>query len=432
MKTLIICSVIFFFVYKGLGQKISLLTNPSDYTQLEHENEYLIMEEIRQSWDLNFDLWVNSWKSTYTYDENGNMTKELVQEWIDDQWIDDRITTYTYDENGRETEHISQYWKDEQWNKDGKEKFIYGENRIEQITLFWRKHAWIDDLKFTSTYNEDGNVTEYLSQYWDVAQWSNDQKITNTYDYKGKMTESLSQTWDRFDLWVNDWKTIYTYEESENGYLIMEDFYNMWDSASWINWKKYTYTYDENGNRIEELRQGYYDEYWINWSKYIYNYDENGYRIEFLNQDWASDQWINDWKWTYTYDEYGNRTEILLQGWPTEQWINCCKWIFIYEPLSSIQENIRGTRINIFTLSQNYPNPFNPSTIIEFTLPKSEFVALKVYNILGEEVATLVSDKLQAGDHTYNFEGSTLASGVYLYRIEAGEYNKVKKMILLK
>ena len=87
---------------------------------------------------------------------------------------------------------------------------------------------------------------------------------------------------------------------------------------------------------------------------------------------------------------------------------------------------------SVFRLHQNYPNPFNPSTTIEFTLPKSEFTTLKVYNILGGEVATLVQDKLQAGNHTCQFDGSHLASGVYLYRTEAGEYIDVRKMILLR
>ncbi len=87
---------------------------------------------------------------------------------------------------------------------------------------------------------------------------------------------------------------------------------------------------------------------------------------------------------------------------------------------------------NDFTILQNYPNPFNPSTFIHFTLPKSEFVTLKIYNILGEEVASLVNDKLRAGNHTYPFDGGDLASGVYMYRIEAGEFQDVKKMILLR
>ena len=85
-----------------------------------------------------------------------------------------------------------------------------------------------------------------------------------------------------------------------------------------------------------------------------------------------------------------------------------------------------------FTLSQNYPNPFNPSTAIEFTLPKSELVELKVYNILGKEVSTLVSNKLNLGNHTYQFDGKNLSSGIYYYQLVAGDYREVKKMILLR
>jgi hypothetical protein len=101
-------------------------------------------------------------------------------------------------------------------------------------------------------------------------------------------------------------------------------------------------------------------------------------------------------------------------------------------PLSSEDSNSYHELLNIFELSQNYPNPFNPSTTMEFTLPKSEFVTLKVYNVLGEEIKTLVNNKLQAGNHTYEFDGSNLASGVYLYRIEAGEFQQVRKMVLIK
>jgi len=87
---------------------------------------------------------------------------------------------------------------------------------------------------------------------------------------------------------------------------------------------------------------------------------------------------------------------------------------------------------NKISLSQNYPNPFNPSTAIEFTMPHSEFTTLKVLNILGKEVSTLVSKKLNPGNHTYQFEGKNLASGVYYYQLVAGEYREVKKMILLR
>jgi hypothetical protein len=85
-----------------------------------------------------------------------------------------------------------------------------------------------------------------------------------------------------------------------------------------------------------------------------------------------------------------------------------------------------------YFLKQNYPNPFNPTTNIEFSIPKSEFVTLKVYNILGEEVARLVSQRLTAGKYKYDWDASKMASGVYLYRIQAGNYVETKKMVLLR
>jgi len=85
-----------------------------------------------------------------------------------------------------------------------------------------------------------------------------------------------------------------------------------------------------------------------------------------------------------------------------------------------------------FTLEQNYPNPFNPSTSIEYTIPKSGLVTLKVYDVLGREVATLVNGQNESGKHTVEFDASNLNSGVYFYKIESGNFFATKKMILVK
>ena len=87
---------------------------------------------------------------------------------------------------------------------------------------------------------------------------------------------------------------------------------------------------------------------------------------------------------------------------------------------------------HMFSLRQNYPNPFNPSTAIEFALPKSAFVTLKVYNLLGEEVATLIAEQRSAGIHNWNWDARGLASGVYLYRLGARNFVQTKKFILLR
>ncbi|MBN1396766.1 MAG: T9SS type A sorting domain-containing protein [Bacteroidetes bacterium] len=87
---------------------------------------------------------------------------------------------------------------------------------------------------------------------------------------------------------------------------------------------------------------------------------------------------------------------------------------------------------NAFVLEQNYPNPFNPSTKINYSVPNSGYVTLKVFNILGQEIATLFSGQLNTGNYAATFDGSKFAGGVYFYRLEAGETSITKKLILLK
>jgi len=87
---------------------------------------------------------------------------------------------------------------------------------------------------------------------------------------------------------------------------------------------------------------------------------------------------------------------------------------------------------HVYSLSQNYPNPFNPSTVINFSLEKPSNVTLSIYNVLGQKVASVVNSFMQAGSYTYQFDASKLASGVYIYRIEAGTFVSAKKMILMK
>jgi len=89
---------------------------------------------------------------------------------------------------------------------------------------------------------------------------------------------------------------------------------------------------------------------------------------------------------------------------------------------TSVKETVKNNRIITFNLLQNYPNPFNPITTIEFTLSKHDYVSLKIYNILGKKVATLVSGKLNPGKHIYRFNASHLASGLYYYQLVAGDY----------
>ena len=85
-----------------------------------------------------------------------------------------------------------------------------------------------------------------------------------------------------------------------------------------------------------------------------------------------------------------------------------------------------------FTLNQNYPNPFNPSTILSYTLKADAKVKLTVYNLVGQSVAVVVDDYQSEGYHEYSFDASDLPAGVYLYKLQVGDFSSVKRMTLVK
>ena len=99
---------------------------------------------------------------------------------------------------------------------------------------------------------------------------------------------------------------------------------------------------------------------------------------------------------------------------------------------TDVQEESQTGAPDDFALHQNYPNPFNPSTTIKFSLPHSNYVSLKVFNMLGEVVATLVDEELNVGTYTTQWNASSVASGIYFYRLQAGEFAATKKLLLLK
>ena len=105
--------------------------------------------------------------------------------------------------------------------------------------------------------------------------------------------------------------------------------------------------------------------------------------------------------------------------------------------LTDIEDDNPNTLPSGYGLEQNYPNPFNPSTSIEFSLPSKSHVKLEVYNLLGRKIASIADRFFESGTHTVNwdgknFSGEQAASGIYFYRMEAGQFDLTRKMILLK
>jgi len=142
----------------------------------------------------------------------------------------------------------------------------------------------------------------------------------------------------------------------------------------------------------------------------------SGNKIVFLSYDPLSLNSAPDYTW-YGYTNENTPYQTL-------------SWFDI--PVGVEKENEKKTIPAEFSLSQNYPNPFNPATTIRFTIPKLQFTILKVYDILGREVATLVNEEKPPGVYEVKFDGSDFVSGVYFYQLKAGSFIQTKKMLIVK
>jgi plastocyanin len=134
------------------------------------------------------------------------------------------------------------------------------------------------------------------------------------------------------------------------------------------------------------------------------------------------------WEYSHIFTTAGNNPYYCaLHGGPGGQGMSGV--IIVENPVGVPVDELIADK---FELQQNYPNPFNPTTSISFSIPSSAFTSLKVYDIIGNEVATLVNEEKTAGNYEVRFNASSLTSGTYFYKLSAGSFTEVKKMILLK
>jgi hypothetical protein len=114
----------------------------------------------------------------------------------------------------------------------------------------------------------------------------------------------------------------------------------------------------------------------------------------------------------------------------TPDWLTGNGWVWVYDPLTDVEHEF--TPPTEFALEQNFPNPFNPSTKIKYSIPQTSNVVIKVFDIIGNEIETLVNEEKPAGTYELTWYAENLPSGVYFYQLKAGDYVNTKKMILLK
>jgi hypothetical protein len=233
-----------------------------------------------------------------------------------------------------------------------------------------------------------------------------------------------------------------------NGWEIANLFQN-WSNGQWVNSDTGTTTYDAQGREISNRQEQWSSDQWVNYDSTTYTYDANGRKTSYFYEYWSNDQWVNYLREMWTYDVHGNLTSDVRDLWHNSSWIpedvSCSiddgagSWLykgsnltFTYRIVATGVAPEKGSIPATSSLSQNYPNPFNPTTTIRYSLPNRSHAALAVFNTLGQQVAILQNGEQDAGFHEVQFDGSRLASGVYFYRLQAGEFVHTSKMLLTK
>jgi hypothetical protein len=245
------------------------------------------------------------------------------------------------------------------------------------------------------------------------------------------MIETLNKRWESGDWFLEERNT----HQYSNGNLTVVTMQEGLIDTTWTNIGLYTKNYNSNNLLLDYTSQYWHSlNGWINQQRWILTYSPDSRLEDWVTQFWQNNNWENFSRLKSTYDVFGNEIVWEWEMWENSAWQNHVQILFIYTLVSSVEEDILN-EFN-YSLSQNYPNPFNPSTKIRFNIPNVgtglALSVLKVYDVLGNEVAILIDEYKPAGTYVINFDASRLPSGVYFYQLKAGNYLETKKMILLR
>lgn len=406
------------------------------FQQASAAGTFLPTSDTSYSW--NGAGWDPTERTTQTYSVGGRWLTMMVESYEDPSWQNSFNLANTYDGNGRLIETVGQLWND-------------------------TTSQWANFFRTTSTYLGSGNPSEIISYGWTGSAWVNSTRSTFTYNGNLPSTQT-TQMWAGAS-WVNSHLNTYTYNGSG---FVTEDVYQDWTGVAWVNNRRETVTYTGQNNIDVDLTQTWSGSAWTNYTQAEHSYDGQGNEILLLNSTWSPALSASPSTWTlleadtsryangkisekvmftpgsfaslarylYTYEGDTKETSV-YQIYFFSTWSNSTRDVTIYGEYQTAVMLDPDPIPNVYQLSQNYPNPFNPSTVIQFSLLRGSEVRVTVYNLLGETVRVLENEYLPPGRYETTWDGDDAtgqpaASGMYFYRLNAGNYSETRKMLLMK
>lgn len=391
-------------------------TNTQLFNKLS--NGFLVNERIQQNWADT--TWINSKRYIHSYNSNNNINEILLQNWNGSSWSNSSNDLYSYDSEYRIIVRILNYWDGNNWIRN--KIFSYSYDSFSNLVEL------VDSNYSKSTFSyENNNLVEKNIKAWTGNDWQNSLLYEYEYNSNNNLIIHRAKFWSG-SIWVNDWIENFSFNIQNNQ---TESILAYWNGSDWENDRRKEFLYSLENQLTDIIGQTWQVNQWGNSYRYLYIYDLNGLLSEkiYLVPDFGN-QWREISKELYLYDINSNLIEITNQTLTGGSWNNTSKEIISYIPVTSVVEDFDVS--NDFYLNNNYPNPFNPNTKISWQSPIAVYQSLKVYDVLGNEVSTLVDEFRNAGSYEVEFDGGKLSSGVYFYQLRVGDYLETKKMLLLK
>jgi len=359
-----------------------------------------------------------SFKVLFEYNFDGYITEQLILSDVGNSWFNSFLHYFYYDENGTLVQEIHLGWNTSHWDTLSQISYTYNLQGVifQYVFQGYTKDNWVNVMRHTFEYDSSGNETVSLLEEWQGGNWHNKFLFNSYYSDLNLRDSLLVQIWDNIE-WQNYSKTNFYYNIQNN---FLESFIaKIWTGSSWLNYLSRKIVNDSNGNQIEQLEEIWNEGVWENSVRRFYSYIDLNYIENAFCELWFENNWVSG-------------DDVILVEYPNGYTIGFITHILtVYYNVTGVNEN---TNYNpqIFRLEQNYPNPFNPSTRIRYEIPERSFVTLKVYDVLGNEIVTLVNEEKTAGSYEVKFNAANLPSAVYFYRLQTDSFVSSKKMLLLK
>ncbi len=418
----------------------TVLINHTVYLFARHTYSYNEnLEKLEAKFEIcydNYDVWETEVVETFDYDDSGNLLTILYQDLRND--ISYRYS-FTYDLNGNKLTSTSEEFENNVWVYLYRNLFVYNDdNQItEEVVTTFDSGNWANLERTTYTYDENTYLVMTVFEFWHNNNWEVNSRRLYTNDSSGKMLVELGENNDNGN-WVALYRNTCSYNDNGNleTWLYENCVNNVWEN-DFIN----TYSYDEY-NRLTCTLTEFSEQNppFEMTERYICTYDTDGNMTTYLHEYLTSDIfWENDYRITCTYDNNGNSISATRESWVNDEWqVNDNFLPLFYNQQQCIDAEYYGYHYEASFIStttgvagvQNdnsieiYPNPSND--YIEVNLPeKMTFSTLSVYNVLGNCLL-----KTQASGTSARIDIQSLAAGSYLLVVQSGGEKRVSRFVV--